>query len=59
MGVFKKESRPGVEARYKDFNYVVTNPDGDTTKLEATDLVFVLAKHDPGDPDLWDEYKDN
>ena len=32
------------ESNYKEFNYVVTNPDGDTTKLEKTDLVFVLAK---------------
>ena len=34
---------------------MVTNPDKDT-KLRADDLVFVLAKQDPGDPDLWDEF---
>lgn len=35
--------------------YVVTNPDKDT-KLHEDDLVFVLARHNPGDPDLWDEF---
>lgn len=38
---------------------MVTNPDGDTTKLEKTDLVFVLARQDPGDPDHWDDYNGN
>jgi hypothetical protein len=37
---------------------VVTNPDKDT-RLEETDLVFVLAKQDPGDPELWDDYNEN
>ena len=45
-----------IPTNYKEFNYVVTNPDGDNTKLEKTDKVFVLAKHDPGDPDQWDDY---
>ena len=35
--------------------YVVTNPDKET-KLHEDDLVFVLARHYPGDPDLWDEF---
>jgi hypothetical protein len=35
--------------------YVVTNPDKDT-RLEKSDLVFVLARSDPGDPELWDDY---
>lgn len=39
----------------KMLKYVVTNPDKDT-KLQEDDLVFVLARHNPGDPDLWDEF---
>lgn len=35
--------------------YVVTNPHKDT-KLQEDDLVFVLARHNPGDPDLWDDF---
>ena len=40
---------------FKTIKYVVTNPDKET-RLEKEDLVFVLAKTDPGDPDKWDEY---
>ena len=43
---------------FKKIKYVVTNPDKDT-RLEETDLVFVLAKQDPGDPEQWDEYNEN
>ena len=39
----------------KNIKYVVTNPDKDT-RLEKTDLVFVLARSDPGDPELWDDF---
>jgi len=39
----------------KEIKYVVTNPSKDT-KLEETDVVFVLAKQDPGDPERWDDY---
>jgi len=38
--------------------YVVTNPDKDT-RLAKDDLVFVLAKQDPGDPETWDDYNEN
>lgn len=34
---------------------MVTNPHRNTV-LNADDLVFVLAKSDPGDPDTWDNY---
>jgi len=37
---------------------VVTNPDKET-RLRDTDLVFVLAKSDPGDPNTWDDYNEN
>lgn len=37
---------------------MVTNPDKDT-RLEKDDLVFVLAKQDPGDPETWDDYTEN
>ena len=47
-------SFPHYESRnMKTFNYVVTNPERDT-KLEKDDMVFVLARSDPGDPELWD-----
>ena len=36
----------------------MTNPDRDT-RLNHDDLVFVLAKNDPGDPEKWDEYNEN
>lgn len=42
----------------KPVKYVVTNPDKDT-RLEPEDLVFVLAKQDPGDPETWDDYNEN
>ena len=42
----------------KKIKYVVTNPDKDT-RLEEEDLVFVLAKSDPGDPETWDDYNQN
>ena len=50
----------GMSSHYNDevhhiINYVVTNPDKDT-RLEKTDLVFVLARSDPGDPEFWDDY---
>ena len=35
--------------------YVVTNPDKET-KLKEDDIVFVLAKQEPGDPDKWDDF---
>ena len=41
----------------KEIKYVVTNPDKDV-RLTATDLVFVLAKNDPGDPETWDDYNE-
>ena len=37
---------------------MVTNPDKET-RLRDTDLVFVLAKSDPGDPNTWDDYNEN
>lgn len=45
-------------SKFKSVKYVVTNPDGDT-RLEKDDLVFVLAKQDPGDPETWDDYNEN
>ena len=42
----------------KKIKYVVTNPDKET-RLRDDDLVFVLAKSDPGDPNTWDDYNDN
>ena len=42
----------------KEINYVVTNPNKET-RLKETDVVFVLAKNDPGDPETWDDYNDN
>jgi len=42
----------------KEINYVVTNPNKET-RLKKNDLVFVLAKTDPGDPETWDDYTDN
>jgi len=42
----------------KEINYVVTNPDKET-RLRESDVVFVLAKTDPGDPETWDDYNDN
>ena len=42
----------------KQIKYVVSNPEKDT-RLEKTDLVFVLARNDPGDPEQWDEYTQN
>lgn len=41
----------------KEIKYVVTNPHQDT-RLLKDDLVFVLAKTDPGDPDSWDNYNE-
>lgn len=46
------------EEFYKKIKYVVTNPDKDT-RLEEEDLVFVLAKSDPGDPETWDDFNQN
>lgn len=37
--------------------YVVTNPNKNT-KLEENDLVFVLSKEEPGDPETWDDYNE-
>ena len=37
---------------------MVTNPSKET-RLRHDDLVFVLAKNDPGDPNTWDDYNDN
>jgi hypothetical protein len=45
-------------SKFKSVKYVVTNPDQDT-RLEKDDLVFVLAKQDPGDPETWDDYNEN
>ena len=42
------------ENTIKKIQYVVTNPDKDT-RIEEEDLVFVLAKSEPGDPDTWDD----
>ena len=39
----------------KEMRYVVTNPDKET-KLKIDDIVFVLAKQEPGDPDKWDDF---
>jgi hypothetical protein len=41
----------------KRIKYVVTNPT-EKTRLMPDDLVFVLAKSDPGDSDLWDNYSE-
>lgn len=41
----------------KEIKYVVTNPDKGTM-LEKTDLVFVLSKEEPGDPETWDDYNE-
>ena len=40
----------GDESHIKEIKYVVTNPEKDT-RLEKSDLVFVLARNDPGDPE--------
>jgi len=45
-------------SKFKPVKYVVTNPDKET-RLEKDDLVFVLAKQDPGDPETWDDYYEN
>lgn len=42
----------------KEISYVVTNPNKET-RLRKNDLVFVLAKHDPGNPETWDDYNEN
>lgn len=41
----------------KEIKYVVTNP-SKNTKLEENDLVFVLSKEEPGDPETWDDYNE-
>jgi len=43
---------------WNEIKYVVTNPDKDT-KLRENDLIFVLAKNEPGDPETWDDYNEN
>tara|TARA_B110000285_G_C15131943_1_gene624210 strand:- start:457 stop:720 length:264 start_codon:yes stop_codon:yes gene_type:complete len=43
------------EKDFSNFKYVVTNPEKDT-KLRSDDMIFVLAKNDPGDPEKWDEF---
>jgi hypothetical protein len=43
---------------FSTFKYVVTNPEKDT-KLRDDDMVFVLAKVDPGDPENWDDFTIN
>lgn len=43
---------------WSEIKYVVTNPDKDL-KLRANDLIFVLAKTEPGDPDKWDFYTES
>ena len=48
-------SRADYDEEPKWINYVITNPDKDT-RLEKSDLVFVLARSDPGDPETWDDY---
>lgn len=52
-GFDKKEA-----SEWSDIKYVVTNPDKDT-KLRENDLIFVLAKNEPGDPETWDDYNEN
>jgi hypothetical protein len=56
-GVDSSKSAQGEkkEPKWKEIKYVVTNPHRNTV-LNADDLVFVLAKSDPGDPDTWDNY---
>ena len=46
---------PDYDEVYKWIHYVITNPDKDT-RLEKSDLIFVLARSDPGDPETWDDY---
>jgi hypothetical protein len=46
------------EAVKKEIKYVVTNPSKET-RLRSSDVVFVLAKHSPGNPETWDDYNDN
>lgn len=41
----------------KEIKYVVTNPYKDT-RLMKSDVVFVLAGQDPGDPEAWDNYNE-
>ena len=36
--------------------YVVTNPHKEKIILRESDLVFVLAQSDPGDPSTWQNY---
>jgi hypothetical protein len=45
------------EKLMKQIKYVVTNPNKNT-KLEENDLVFVLSKEEPGDPETWDDYNE-
>jgi hypothetical protein len=45
----------GKEDVEREIKYVVTNP-SQKTRLLKDDLVFVLAKTDPGDPENWDNF---
>ena len=57
-GVLSSNMKHIDSSNFKLVQYVVTNPDKDT-RLEKDDLVFVLAKQDPGDPETWDDYNEN
>jgi len=46
---------PVEDRNEKEIKFVITNPAKDL-KLRGTDLVFVLAQADPGNPDNWDDY---
>lgn len=39
----------------REIKYVVTNP-SQKTRLMKDDLVFVLARSDPGDPENWENF---
>jgi len=56
----KEEDDPAASEQdfFKKIKYVVTNPDKDT-RIEDEDIVFVLARSDPGDPEKWDDYDQN
>ena len=50
-----EQPAPDYDEVHKWIHYVITNPDKDT-RLEKSDLIFVLARSDPGDPETWDDY---
>lgn len=45
----------GKDKVMREIKYVVTNP-SQKTRLMKDDLVFVLARSDPGDPENWENF---